>query len=166
MKRSIRQRLARGLALIAMTAGMTLVAFAPAQAARRQTIVNRGDCLSTRSWTWAEQVVTRTCNGSLYQQWDFTLVLGDGGPDSYYKISNAYNDMCLDVAWAETRDWTKVVQAGCTGTDNQLWKKEQAWNLSTFLRPRHTNKCLDISWGWAIQYECNSSVNQQFWGIN
>ena len=164
MKRSIRQRLAPGLALIAMAAAMTLAAFAPAQAsATARTIVNRGDCLSTRSWTWAEQVVTRGCDGSLFQRWNMVLAIGDGGPDSFYRISNAYNDMCLDVAWFATNNWAHVVQAGCTGTDNQLWKKESAFDGSVILRPRHTNKCLDISWGWAIQYECNGSANQRFW---
>src|SRR3954454_1824367 len=80
---------------------------------------------------------------------------------AHYRVSNAYNDMCLDVAWFATNNWAQVVQAGCTGTDNQLWKRERAWDGSEFLRPRHTNKCLDISWGWAIQYECNGSGNQR-----
>lgn len=181
MKRSNRRHLAPLLAVVIATAsGMTLAAFATAQAstnsaldrqttarqATTQTIVNRrnNECLSTQSWRRAEQVRTRGCDHSVFQQWSLIPTRWENN-ELYYKIVNAFNGMCLDVLDARTNNWAQVVQwtGPCVGVDNQLWKKQRTWNGSEMLRPKHTNKCLDISWGAAVQYECNGSQNQEFW---
>jgi hypothetical protein len=39
----------------------------------------------------------------------------------YYKLVNTNSGMCLDVAWFSQADGGNVLQATCTGTDNQLW---------------------------------------------
>lgn len=120
---------------------------------------HNGECLMTRSWTHAEQVVTRPCQGSSYsyQWWKFEAAGG-----GYYRIINAYNDMCLDVAYVSQADWASVVQAGCWGDDNQLWRKNFKPDGYFELIAKHSQKCLDISWGWAIQYGCTNNTNERF----
>jgi hypothetical protein len=169
MKRSIRRRLAPLLAVVIATTGM---AFA-ASAAQATTIVSRSNqgCLSTQSWKWAEQIVTRGCNSSVYQQWTFIPVLGNGEPGTYYRISNAYNDLCLDVGWDKRNNGAAVVQSDCWGGDNQLWRRQHTASGAEMLRPRHTQKCLDISTGWlqgpngnAVHWECSGDKPwQEFW---
>jgi hypothetical protein len=40
----------------------------------------------------------------------------------YYKLVNFRSGLCLDVAWFSQADGGNVLQANCTGTDNQLWQ--------------------------------------------
>jgi hypothetical protein len=40
----------------------------------------------------------------------------------YYKVINLNSGRCLDVAWFSQSDGGNVLQANCTGTDNQLWR--------------------------------------------
>jgi hypothetical protein len=167
MKRSIRRRLAPLIAVVIATAGGMAFAASAAQADEIFSLSHQR-CLSTQSWRWAEQIVTRGCNSSVYQRWNFIPVTGPAGdPGTYYMISNAYNDLCLDVGWAKTNNGAAVVQADCWGGDNQLWRREQTWSGADMLRPRHTEKCLDISTGLfnngdAIQWECHGGTNQVF----
>lgn len=120
---------------------------------------HNSECLMTRSWTYAEQIVTRPCQGRdyLYQWWKFDSVGG-----GYYRIVNAFNDMCLDVAWANYADWAHVVQGGCWGGSNQFWRMNDTSDGYFELIVQHSQKCLGISFGWAIQFGCNNQSNERF----
>ena len=109
-----------------------------------------------------EQLTTNWCNGGSAQQWRFTAVTGTGSA-TYYRISNAYNGWCVDVGWWGAYNRAPVVQAGCWGGDNQLWRKERTYSGAWMLRPKHTQACLDIAYGWAVHWECIGTQWQEFW---
>ena len=186
MKQSIRRRLAPLLAVVITTAsGMTLAAAGTAQAntaspldheitnqqSTTYQIQNRrnSECLTAPSWREAQQIITRGCEDPRFQpaqrQWSFIPVRWENN-QLYYMIVSAYNDMCLDVLHAEEANWAIVAQwtGPCIGGDNQLWRVERRPSSWQQLTVKHTGKCLDISWGAAIQFTCeHRSENQDFW---
>jgi len=79
-------------------------------------------------------------------------------------VVNRYNGMCMDVRDAPTSDWAVVQQGGCVGGGhaNQLWRKQYVGAENYRLIARHSGRCLDIYYGWAIQYACNGGDQQRF----
>jgi hypothetical protein len=55
------------------------------------------------------------------QMWYTVYVKTENGI-KYYKLQNFNSGRCLDVAWFSQADGGNVLQAHCTGTDNQLWQ--------------------------------------------
>ncbi|MGZ4619699.1 MAG: RICIN domain-containing protein [Frankiaceae bacterium] len=65
-------------------------------------------------------VVQRTGDWSYSQIWQRKYIQTVNGID-YFELVNKNSGKCLDVAWFDLSDGAKVLQANCTGTDNQLW---------------------------------------------
>jgi hypothetical protein len=130
-------------------------------------VVNQrnNECLMTTSWVPERQLETRDCGDSRWQQhqkWTFRYG-GYYNGFHYYEVVNAYNDMCMSVQYASTSDWAEVQQAGCRGSGHyyQLWKLVSVGGYYELVA-LHSDKCLDISWGKAIQFGCNGATNQHF----
>jgi hypothetical protein len=121
-----------------------------------------GECLKTKSWQHAEQVRTHVCDTGIQQVWHLSSVGKNSTGNDLYRLVNSYNDMCLDVPYANQDNFTPVVQVGCWGGDNQFWEATYLANGYYQFVVQHSGKCLDISWGAAIQYGCNNSSNQRF----
>jgi hypothetical protein len=81
-----------------------------------------GKCLDVAngSLQHAADVIQWTCNYTDSQLWTPIYVKTVGGVP-FYMLENKKSWKCLDVAWFSTADGGNVLQANCTGTDNQLW---------------------------------------------
>ena len=105
---------------------------------------------------------TSTSNTSLETLWKFEKT-----SDGYYHISSYKNNYCLDVFLAKDVNCANI-QAYSTysGNNNQQWRLYK--NGSYFnLKPKHSNRCLDIYGGAdtstnANIYEFNGTNAQKF----
>lgn len=143
-----------------MMGGLTGVAQAAGSDVQIQALHNQ-ECLMNQNWRIGSQIITRGCNGETRQRWGIRDLDG-AGPGQLNEITNRYTDMCLTVSGASQNDWAQVVQANCSGDASQHWLLTQGEGGWQELKPEHSWKCLDISWGSAIQYGCNHGSNELF----
>jgi hypothetical protein len=74
----------------------------------------------------AADVIQWSYNGASNSQW-WQMVRANPNEVTavpYYKIVNVNSQKCLDVAYSSQANGANVLQANCTGTDNQLWDLE------------------------------------------
>lgn len=93
---------------------------------------------------------------------------------SYKLFVVRHSGMCLNVAHASPYDGAPIVQATCTGYNNERWDVRHVdtdwWTGYQYFefRVRHTNKCLDVAGQSGAegarlqQWGCWGGDNQQF----
>lgn len=92
---------------------------------------------------------------------------------NYRQVVVRHSQMCLNVAHASPYDGAGIVQATCTGYNNERWDIRHVdtdwWTGYKYFefRVRHTGKCLDVPGGSTgyvqlQQWGCNGGRNQQF----
>lgn len=97
---------------------------------------------------------------------------------AYPQVVVRHSQMCLNVAHASPYDGGPVVQATCTGYNNERWDIRHVdtdwWTGYKYFefRVRHTDKCLDVPGGSTYagvqlqQWGCWGGHNQQFRFVN
>lgn len=85
-----------------------------------------------------------------------------------YLISALHSGKCLDVQDGAFHHTANVLQAHCTSTWNQHWRRQDTGNGWFILVARHSGKCLDVAWqstdhaANVIQANCWAGYNQQW----
>ncbi|GIF00717.1 RICIN domain-containing protein [Paractinoplanes rishiriensis] len=160
--RSVRQIGVTLLAVVALlSAGNAAAAATPLPQWATHQIVARhsGHCL-TGFIPKGSQARTAACGTEVDQRW--ALYPTYPASQWYYVRTVAY-DTCLDVEGAALDNWAHVNHQPCgyAGT-NRHWRLVLTDGGYYELINRWSNRCLDISWGWAVQYDCNNGYHQQF----
>lgn len=85
-----------------------------------------------------------------------------------FLITAHHSAKCLDVAHAWTHHGANVLQANCTGTWNQHWRRQDTTDGFFLLIARHSGKCLDVAHASTlhgadvVQADCWAGFNQQW----
>ncbi|MFC0431342.1 RICIN domain-containing protein [Kutzneria buriramensis] len=108
-------------------------------------------------------VVQRTCDESLNQQWSFLYL-----ENNRYLMVARHSHKCLEVADASLEDGANVVQSTCNGGANQQWSFYHVGGNSYLAVARHSHKCLEVAdasledGANVDQWTCDGGTNQQW----
>jgi hypothetical protein len=112
-------------------------------------------------------VVQRTCDEGLNQQWSFYYV----GSDTYLMVAR-HSGKCLEVAGASLADGANVDQWTCDrDAANQQWRFYYVGGNSYLAVARHSGKCLEVSGASMAdganvdQWTCDPDAANQQWSL-
>jgi hypothetical protein len=130
-----------------------------------------GRCLDVAGWSLADvgAIIQWDCHHGNNQKWRLNLV---GHTErvavGYYSLVSKHSGKCADVHGGNKNNGAHLIQYGCHGGDNQVFKLDYLGNGNAVLTAKHSGRVVDVS-GWSTsdgaqvhQWDRHNGGNQQW----